>query len=174
MTEDQKKEAISKEFLRILACGHGFKVLEPGPDHGVDLIVYPVTTRIEPSGKTRFLDSPYKLDFQLKATTANSIVDDGDDIKFDLDVKNYNDLIHRRDELLPLHLVVVVLDSAPPICINMDETRIQLAARAYWYLPPEGAAATDNVATIRITIPKANLLRTEFVRDRFEQLGIEL
>jgi hypothetical protein len=174
MTDDQKKEAISKEFLRILAHGHGFKVIEPGPDHGVDLIVYPVTTRVEPSGKTRFLDSPYKLDFQLKATTVNGIVDDGDDIKFDLEVKNYNDLIHRRGELLPLHLVVVVLDSPPPDCVHMDEARIQLAGCAYWYLPPEDAVATDNVATIRITIPKANRLRASFVRDRFEQLGIEL
>lgn len=174
MTEDQKKEAISKEFLRILACGHGFKVFEPVPDHGVDLTVCPVTTRIEPSGKTRFLDSPYKLDFQLKATTANSIVDDGDNIKFDLEVKNYNDLIYRRDEPLPLHLVVVVLHSTPPACISMDEACMQLAACAYWYLPSEDAVATDNVATIRITIPKANRLRSGFVRDRFEQLGIEL
>ena len=97
MTEDQKKEAISREFLRILAHGHGFKVIEPGPDHGVDMIVYPVMKRIEPSGKTRYLDSPFKLDFQLKATTTTGIVDADDDVKFDLEVKNYNDLIHRRD-----------------------------------------------------------------------------
>jgi hypothetical protein len=174
MTEDQMKEAISREFLRILAHGHGFKVIEPGPDHGVDMIVYPVTKRIEPSGRVRFLDSTYKLDFQLKATTPTGIVDAGDDIKFDLDVKNYNDLIQRRDDLLPLHLVVVVLDSCPPACLNLDEERLGLAGQAYWYLPNEDAEASENVWQIRITIPKANRLHIGFVRDRFEQLGIEL
>jgi hypothetical protein len=174
MTDDQKKEAISKELLRILACGQGFKVLEPGPDHGVDLIVYPVTTRIEPSGRTRYLDSPFKLDLQLKATTANGIIDDGDNIKFDLEVKNYNDLIQRRSELLPLHLVVVVLEAPPPACIGMDEVSLRLGAHAYWYMPHEDAIITENEATIRIKIPKANLLKPSFFRDRYEQLGIEL
>lgn len=174
MTEDQKKEAISREFLRILALGHGFKVFEPVTDHGVDMIVYPVMKRIEPSGKTRFLDSPFKLDFQLKATTLAGIVDVGDDVKFDLEVKNYNDLIHRRSEPLPLHLVVVVLDSAPPACVNLKKNRISLAARAYWYLPTEDAEVCENEYTIRITIPKVNQLSVGFVRDRFEQLGIEL
>jgi len=174
MTEDQIKEAISKEFVRVLAYVHGFKILEPGLDHGVDLIACPVTTRVEPSGRTRFLDSPYKLDFQLKATTVDSIIDDGDNIKFDLDVKNYNDLIQRRGDLLPLHLVVVVLGASPPTCVEMDEVSLRLAACAYWFLPPEDAVASENVATIRVTIPKTNRLRLGFVRDRFEQLGIEL
>jgi hypothetical protein len=174
MTEDQKKEAISREFLRILAHTHGFKVIEPGSDHGVDMIVYPVMQRIEPSGKTRFLDSPFKLDFQLKATTVTGILDAGDDVKFDLEVKNYNDLIQRRDEPLPLHLVVVVLDSTPPACVNLDEERLGLAFKAYWYLPAENAEASDNVQQIRITIPKANRLSVGFMRDRFEELGIEL
>lgn len=174
MTEDQMKEAISREFLRILAFGHGFKVIEPPQDHGVDMIVYPVMKRIEPSGNTRFLDSPFRLDFQLKSTTTTGIVDAGDDIKFDLEVKNYNDLIHRRDEPLPLHLLVVVLDTAPPACVNLDEERLVLAGRAYWYLPAEGAEASNNVQQIRITIPKTNQLSVGFVRDRFEQLGIEL
>lgn len=174
MTEDQKKEAISREFLRILAYGHGFKVIEPGPDHGVDMIRYPVMRRIEPSGRIRFLDSQFKLDFQLKATTLTGIVDGGDDIKFDLEVKNYNDLIHRRDEPLPLHLVVVVLDSAPPACVNVDDERLGLSGKAYWYLPAEDAEASNNEYTIRITIPKVNRLSVGFVRDRFEQLGVEL
>lgn len=174
MTEEQKKEMISKEFLRILAFGHGFKVIEPGPDHGVDMIVFPVTARIEPTGKTRYLDSPYKLDFQLKATTPNQIVDAGDDIKFDLEVKNYNDLIHRRDEALPLHLVVVVLQTAPPTCVMLDEERLGLYGKAYWYLPSAADLASGNQAQVRITIPKANQLKAGFVRERFEELGIEL
>lgn len=51
MTEAQIKEAISKEYLRILANGHGFKVLEPPADHGVDMIVTPVTVRATATGR---------------------------------------------------------------------------------------------------------------------------
>ena len=174
MTEDQKKEAISREFLRVIANGHGFKVMEPAADHGVDMIICPVTKRTEPSGKIRFLDSQFKLDFQLKATTTKGIKDDGDYIKYDLEAKNYNDLIYRRNEPLPLHLVVVVLDSAPPGCADIDERGLNLAGKAYWYLPPEDAQETKNGNTMRVQIPKANRLSMGFVRDRYEQLGIEL
>ena len=97
-----------------------------------------------------------------------------DDIKFDLEVKNYNDLVHRRNEPLPLHLVVVVLDAAPPACISLDEERLGLVGRAYWYLPADNAEPSDNDRQIRITIPKANRLSIGFVRERFEGLGIDL
>ena len=99
MTEDQQKEAISREFLRVLANAHGFKVIEPPQDHGVDMIICPVTVRQEQNGRLRYLDSQYKLDFQLKATTPRSIIDEDDQVKYDLEVKNYNDLIERRRDL---------------------------------------------------------------------------
>lgn len=174
MTEDQKKEAISREFLRILAHNHGFKVIEPPQDHGVDMMVCPVTKRVEPSGKIRFLDSQFMLHFQLKSTTVAGIVDAGNDIKYDLEVKNYNDLVSRREELLQLHLVVVVLDSNPPACVSIDEEMLALAGKAYWYLPTEGATPSENATQIRITIPKGNQLGIGFMRERFEELGVEL
>lgn len=174
MTDEQKKEAISREFLRILAHGNGFKVIEPPLDHGVDMTICAVSKRIEPSGKTRYLDSQFKLDVQLKSTTVENVLDDADAIKFDLEVKTYNDLVYRRAELLPLHLVVVVLDSAPPACLNLDAVQLGLAGRAYWFLPFEGAEPSENDRQIRITIPKANQLRVGFVRDRFEEFGVDL
>ncbi|NTV09153.1 MAG: DUF4365 domain-containing protein [Zoogloea sp.] len=168
------KEAISREFLRILAHSHGFKVIEPPQDHGVDMMICPVTKRVEPSGKVRFLDSQFMLHFQLKSTTATGIVDAGDDIKFDLEVKNYNDLVYRREELLPLHLVVVVLNCEPPNCVGLNDQELSLAGKAYWYLPVEGAEPSNNQTQIRITIPKTNQLGLAFIRERFEELGVEL
>lgn len=174
MTEDQQKEALSKEFLRILANGHGFKVIEPPQDHGVDMIICPVTIREEPDGRRRYLDSQYKLDFQLKATTAVGVVEDDDAIRYDLDVKNYNDLVQRRMDPLPLHLLVVVLQSSPPRCITIDQLQLGLLGQAYWYLPEENAAASTNQRQVRITIPKVNLVSTAFVSERFAELGIDL
>lgn len=174
MTEAQIKEAISKEFLRILANGHGFKVMEPPRDHGVDMIINPVTVRTTPEGNQRYLDSPYKLDFQLKATTPTGIIDDGEQIKYDLESKTYNDLVARRPEILPLHLIVVVLDCSPPACLSIDEASLSVMGKAYWYLPEEGAEETTNTNTIRVTIPKANRLEIGFVRSCYAQLGIEV
>jgi hypothetical protein len=174
MTEEQMKEEMSRGFLKILAHGHGFKVLEPNADHGVDMTLCPVTKRIEKTGSTRYLDSQYKLDFQLKATTVTGIIDAGTHIKYDLEVKNYNDLIYRRDDFLPLHLVLVVLDSVPPACVSLDSVKLGLAGRAYWYLPADNALPSTNDTQIRISIPKANQLASTFVRDRFGDLGIDL
>lgn len=174
MTEDQQKEALSREFLRVLASGHGFKVIEPLHDHGVDMTVCPVTIRQEANGRVRYLDSQYKLDFQLKATTSTGIIDEDDQVKYDLEVKNYNDLVYRRGEPLPLHLLVVVLHSAPPACIEINEQQLSLLGQGYWYLPDADAVASKNQQQIRITIPKSNRVSTQFVRERFEGLGIEL
>ncbi|NHZ36834.1 DUF4365 domain-containing protein [Massilia rubra] len=172
MTEKQIKEAISREFLRILALGHGFKVIEPSPDHGVDIVIYPVMPHPVQAGKSRYLDSQHKLDFQVKATTLAGVIDMGDFIKFDLEVKNYNDLVYRRNDMLPLHLVVAVLDSSPPNCLSVDDRKLCLACTGYWFLPEEGARTSLNARQVRITIPKTNRLESGFVRDRFVQLGL--
>lgn len=174
MTEEQIKEAISREFLRVLANGHGFKVVEPPTDHGVDMMVWPVSVRTTPQGGVRYLDSPYRLDFQLKATTSAGVTDEATQIKYDLEAKTYNDLVARRADALPLHLVVVVLDAAPPACISVDDQGLSLTGRAYWYLPAAGAAETANTSTIRITIPKGNRLELGFVRDCYTQLGFDV
>lgn len=174
MTEDQQKEAISREFLRVLANAHGFKVIEPPQDHGVDMIVCPVTVREEPNGRLRYLDSQYKLDFQLKATTPSGIIEEDHQVKYDLEVKNYNDLIERRADPLPLHLLIVILNSSPPNCIAIDHQQLSLLGQAYWYLPAENEQPSQNQSQIRITIPKANRVSAQFVRERFEDLGIEL
>ncbi|MCD5990456.1 DUF4365 domain-containing protein [Pseudomonas sp. CDFA 553] len=128
------------------------------------MVVCPVTVRDTAQGGLRYLDSPHKLDFQLKATTAAGIMGDGDQIKYDLESKTYNDLVARRPQILPMHLILVVLDSAPPNCIFVDESKLSVAGKAYWYLPDEGVAETDNAHKIRIVIPKASRLGLVFVR----------
>ena len=174
MTDEQRKEFISRAFMRIVAHGHGFKVHEPEADHGVDMTISPVTRRNEPGGKIRYLDSQHRLDFQLKATTPHSIVDAGDDIKYDLEVKNYNDLIQRRGEFLPLHLVLIVLSDTPPACVNFDADTIGIIGKAYWYLPADDAELSANVNQIRITIPKVNQLGVDFLRNRYGQFGVDV
>ena len=173
MTEQQRQEAVSREFLRILAHMHGYKIHEPTLDHGVDMTVCPVKERIEPGGQRRFLDSQMRLDFQIKSTTVAGVVMGVDDIKYDLEAKTYNDLIDRRIEPLPLHLLLVVLNDRPPGCVEIDPERISVVGSAFWFLPAEGEEPTANAATKRISIPKTNILRADFVRSCNERLEIE-
>ena len=173
MTEQQRQEAVSREFLRILAHMHGYKIHEPALDHGVDMVVCPVRERIEPGGQRRFLDSKMRLDFQIKSTTIANVEMGEDDITYDLEAKTFNDLIDRRIEPLPLHLLLVVLNERPPACVTIDPNRISVVGSAYWFLPKEDEEATANVATKRISIPKANILQANFVRSCYERLEIE-
>jgi hypothetical protein len=174
MTEEQVKENISREFFRILAHGSGLKTHEPAQDHGVDMLVYAVTKRVEPSGKTRCLDSQINLSFQLKSTTIDGIVDDEESIKYDLEVKNYNDLIQRKDDYFPLYLAVIVLGSNPPACIDHQLGNLSLIGNAYWFLPAPEATPSANQHTVRITIPKTNRIEMNFMKSRFEELGVEI
>ena len=173
MTEQQCQEAVSREFLRILAHMHGYKIHEPAMDHGVDMTVCPVRERIEPNGQRRFLDSQMRLDFQIKSTTSAGVVLGLDDIKYDLEAKTFNDLVDGRIEPLPLHLLLVVLNERPPACVNIDLTQISVVGSAFWFLPEKDEVPTANVATKRISIPIANRLQADFIRSCYERLEIE-
>lgn len=164
---------MSREFLRLLAHMHGYKIHEPALDHGVDMTVCPVNVRIDPNGQRRFLDSQFRLDFQIKSTTVGGVVIGEDDIKYDLEAKTFNDLVHRRIEPLPLHLLLVVLNEQPPACVTIDDNQIAVVGSAFWYLPEQDEEPTDNAATKRITIPKANRIQADFVHSCYERLDIE-
>jgi len=173
MTEEQIKEAISKQFLRLIANTNGYKTSSASLDHGVDLTVIPVSRFFNPDGSVRYLDSGLKLDMQLKCTTETRLIDAGTDVRFDLEAKTYNDLVHRRKDYLPLVLVLVVLGSAPPACLSVDDVTLAVAGRGFWYLPEEGAPPTINTESIRITIPKTQRLGVDFIQSCYSFLELQ-
>lgn len=162
MTEEQIKEALSRDFIHAVAHVRGVKCLHPDPDHGVDVTLCPVI-RQNRGDRVRLLDSPHKLDLQIKSTTVARVMQGEGILKFDLEVKTYNDLVNRRQDLLPLYLVLVIFDVNPPDCLFIDEVKLSILGRAYWYLPDEDAQETGNDETIRISIPVANRVDNDFV-----------
>lgn len=173
MIDKRMQEEMSLSFLRLIARGHGFKVDEPKLDGGVDMTVMQVARYRHPgTGRLRFFDSGKRLDFQLKTTTSAGVIEGQSFIKYDLDVKNYNDLVMRCLHPLPLHLMVLVLPCAPPSCLAVDSEGLRLSGHASWYLPPEDAELSRNTRTVRITIPKDNRVQLDFVGARFAALGI--
>lgn len=137
MPEQQIKELLSKSYLGVVASRAGFKKTEPVMDNGVDLtFTYPSSYRKK--GFKRIVDSGQCLDFQLKATTENSIVRVEDGFQYDVKVNNYNDLIYRRDNsLIPLFLVIFILPYENYDWVNIDFDSLIMKKNAFWYYPDQ-------------------------------------
>lgn len=159
MTIEQKKEQLSNRYLGILAANRGFVIEKPELDLGVDYQLKRTYTYTMPNGKTRFqYDSRY-IDVQLKATTENQVILQPGLVRYDLEAKNFNDLVERQlNGVAPLILILFVLPDLDTDWVDLDHTELRLRRNAYWYQPPAGSVQTTNQHTIRIDIPVANRL----------------
>lgn len=170
MTEEQKKEQLSNRFIGILAANKGFAIDKPDLDLGVDYQLKKTTTYTTPQGKTRYTYDSRYIDLQLKATTDNSIIDEPNSIKYDLEVKSFNDLVERQNNgTAPLVLILFVLPHDQNIWVDIDQTEIRLRKHAYWFIPPAGSVPTNNEHRIRIEIPKANMLGIDCFNNLHQQ-----
>lgn len=171
MTIEQIKEQLSNRFVGILAANRGFAIDKPEIDLGIDYQLKKIFNYTLPNGKNRLsVDSRY-IDIQLKATTENTIVEEQDSIKYDLEAKTYNDLIHRlKNGIAPLILILFVLPSDQNDWVDIDETELKIRRNAYWYIPTDNSDFTENEYRIRVTIPKTNRLGIDCFNDLHQQL----
>jgi hypothetical protein len=170
MTEEQKKEQLSNRFIGILAVNKGFVIDKPELDLGVDFQLKKTTTYSTPSGKTRYTYDSRYIDIQLKATTDNSIVVASNSIKYDLEAKSFNDLVERQTNgTAPLLLILFVLPHDQNTWVEIDHAEIKLRKHAYWFTPPIGSLPTNNEHSIRIEIPKANMLGIDCFNNLHQQ-----
>jgi len=159
MTTEQIKEQLSNRFIGALASNSGFALDKGELDFGVDYTAKKTYAYTQPgTGKTRLTIDPKTIDIQLKATTENTIIDDGVNIKYDLEVKNYNDMVHRLTGITPLILILYVLPDYRNHWIELTATELRIRRLAYWFRPVAGSTLSPNAGTIRITIPKTNIL----------------
>lgn len=162
MTENDIKEQLSNNYIKIIAANKGYMLDKPEKDYGVDFMVSKTTTYIQPDGTTRYLKDNKYIDLQLKSTTENGIIVDNvnNTVKFVLEVKNFNDLVTRKtaDNLTPLVLIIYILPADRNNWVDINNNEMFLRKCAYWYIPPEGTNISKNAATVTITIPQANLL----------------
>lgn len=171
MTIEQIKEQLSNRFVGILAANRGFAIDKPEVDLGIDYQLKKIFNYTLPNGKNRLsVDSRY-IDIQLKATTENTIVEEQDSIKYDLEAKTYNDLIHRlKNGIAPLILILFVLPSDQNDWVDIDETELKIRRNAYWYIPTDNSDFTENEYRIRVTIPKTNRLGIDCFNNLHQQL----
>src|SRR5262249_38984840 len=97
------------------------------------------------------------LDIQAKSTTAATLTTSH--VLYDMEVKTYNDL--RDPEVgCPRILVLLVLPQDESIWIEQTEDHLLVRHCAYW-LSLKGMAPTTNAATIRVPIPRTNVLSVD-------------
>ena len=173
MTDNVVMEELSKSYVESLANERGY-FNSTSRDYGQDLTIR--KANLCPT-RNRYLTSGKAIDIQLKAVSERFVRGIHDDekttIKYDLEVKNYNDLIDRNNQngkLIPLILIVFVIPDNRNEWLSLDNNKLILKKCAYWYEVPEGSIHSSNSVSITIEIPKTNILTPDFFDEQFRRL----
>lgn len=144
MDLNARQEQFANAFLITVAAVAGFTAAKPDVDH--DSIDWTIASR---------MSRRPKIDIQMKSRRIDA-ADTDDFIRYDLKRKNYDDLI-LTDLFTPRLLVLVLVP--PDIGSWLELTPDQLVLRrcAYW-VSLAGHSPTDNETTVRVTVPRSNLL----------------
>jgi hypothetical protein len=145
MDDNKVKEIISEAFFTLILAKNRFNIFKSiTSDYGVDLLVNPVLIRTRGKKQTR-VDSGKKVDIQLKCTTQDKVEElSNGNIKFLLRVKNYEDLVYRKDEGgTPLMLIVFILPTNESEWIEIFHDQLLLRKCGYWYLMPDKSLAKN-------------------------------
>jgi len=172
MTEEQIKEQLSRHFVELLANRSGLKCYVSQPDHGCDLTIHGATPVSLPQGR-QYVETGKLLQIQLKSACERVVERSHDVLRYDLSVRNYNALVHRRRQqnvATPYILVLFVLPDADIDWLTLSPDSLLLRKAAYWWYPERDAEISENARTQRIEIPTNNALHPDFASwaiDRF-------
>lgn len=142
MDISKQKELFSVAYLTALAAQVGLNHQVPVvDDDSIDI-------SLMGKGYSGTVRSP-QIDIQLKCTSQEVI--DGDTLRFDLKLKNYNDL--RGDDVgNSRYLMVLVVPNAPEEWASIEDNCLTLKNSFYWTslrFEPE----TENKSQVRVEIP---------------------
>lgn len=177
MTTNDKMEELSRDFIMTIAHNTGYFNCS-GRDYGVDLMIRKSRGRRKQSSSgSRYLTSGKAVDIQLKATREKSITYLSDTIKYQFEVKNYNDLVDRLKEneqegssLIPLILIIFILPNDESKWVNYIPDGVVSRKEAYWYIVPDDIDYSSNSSGITIEIPQMNRIEGDFFDTLFSTL----
>lgn len=156
ITEQHIKEVISKGYIDSLIAYAGFNSYNYDKDYGLDGGFEEVKIR-----GGRHVSGGFKVDFQLKASSNIEIKNNL--VIYDLEVKNYNDLID-TDVGTPriLFLYMLPKDEHNYISVNIDKTEFQNCA--VW-ISLKGQEFSNNEEKKRIKIPIENIVTRDSLKN---------
>lgn len=149
-SENDVKERISIAYVTAVAAAAGCQIGKMDIDkESVDVIVRPI------SG----LKSQVNL--QLKATSTNP--HDGDDVKFSLSIKNYNDLRDEK-EVNPSYLVILYLPGGASKWLHVSPDELAIRGCGFFgnlYLLP----MLQGLQSTTVRMPKTQLFNVQCMTD---------
>ena len=157
MTLNMQKCQFSLAYLQVVTAVAGIKILR------CDIDDDSIDAGLERSGGC----AP-KLDLQLKCTASVPRVDAAH--RFDLSIKNYNDL--RRATMAPRFLVVLYVPDLLDEWLDIGQDRAVLRYHARW-LSLEGFPDVDNDETVGVQMPHENIFTPETVIELMNQVENE-
>jgi hypothetical protein len=173
MTETDIMEELSKGYLEVIANRKGF-FNSIHRDYGTDLSIRKAKLCLN---RKRYLTSGKAIDIQVKAVSERYVNYLSDPskliIKYNLEVKNYNDLIDRANEsgsFIPLILAVFVMPENKNNWIDLTPEELIIRKCAFWYQIPPGQTHSTNKTSVTIDIPKINRIDLDFYDNQFAAL----
>lgn len=160
LPREHKQEHLCGAYIRAVAAAAGCTCQSP-LDYGVDFAIRDVDFI-----NGRCSEAGWCIDLQAKSTHTAEVRHDH--VVYDLDVKNYNDLI-LSGRGIPLILVLLVMPSQESEWVCQGEECIELRKCAYW-MSLRARKPTDNKETIRVSIPRSQVFTPEVVRGMLDQL----
>lgn len=160
ITVNHQKESLSRSLIQAVAGRCGMACSFSDFDYGIDVTVNDVSERMD-NDKRRYIESGFTIAIQAKSTTTATLEDD--DVVYDVEVKNYNDL---RDPNVgtPRILVLLVLHDDEREWLALTEEQLIMKRSAYWH-SLKGEPPTANDSTIRIRIPRTNVFNVEALQE---------
>ena len=154
LTKPHIKERLSMAYVDAVAGRAGINVARELHDYGVDGTFQAVV-------ETPFGFSPtgFTVQYQLKATV-NWTAQNGA-IVYDLEAKAHAEMVTRDRSAAPMVLIVMCLPRDERQWLRHRETLLVLRNCCYWLWLPGGASPSTNTSTVRVRLPRSNLLTTD-------------
>lgn len=154
MTEQHTKEELSACYCKAICAICGFTTSVPNFDYGIDLMINDVQYN---KSLKRHYQTGTNIQVQLKASENIKIEDNF--ISYNLEVKNYNDLVE-ENTASPKILLLYWLPKDKNEWLKSDENNLILK-NCMWWCSLKGQKISNNKKTIKITIPKNQLFNVE-------------
>jgi|GEM_PF-647687 hypothetical protein len=153
MSKTIRMEQFQIAFVHALAAVNGWRTLSITPDYdGVDLSISGSCPA--KNGFSPIFEDPI-IHVQLKATTELRILKNGS-LSYDLEVKNYNQLIGNKYSTERYLFVLDIPESYEEWC-QLTSSSIVLRNKCYW-ISLKNNPPTNNKSTITINIPGYQIL----------------
>jgi hypothetical protein len=155
ITTAHRMESLSRAYLQAVAAQAGLNYALFTYDYGIDISL----REVERAGPY-YVDTGRAIDIQLRSTTG--VIEVDAEVRFDLDVRTYD---HLRDDRAWVNrvLVLLVLPSEEARWVSQTADALTIQGRAYW-LVLRGRPAVENTATVRVTIPRQNVVTPNALR----------